>query len=48
MSPPDGAAEIRRLVAVAPEMTNRDTWSEPDLRLVEDDRAPAPLLDDAT
>jgi Protein of unknown function (DUF3987) len=46
MSPRDGAAEIRRLVAVAPEMTARDTWSEPDMRLVEDDRAAAPVLDD--
>jgi hypothetical protein len=46
MSPPDGAAEVRRLVAAAPEMTERDTWPEPDMRLVEDDRAPAPTLDD--
>jgi len=46
MPPPDGAAEIRRLVAAAPEMTERDTWPDPDMQLVEDDRAPAPALDD--
>ena len=44
--PPDGAAEIRRLVAEAPEVTEGDTWPEPDMRLVEDDRSPAPALDD--
>jgi hypothetical protein len=27
-------------------MTERDTWTEPDMRLIEDDRAPAPGLDD--
>src|SRR5437899_7032775 len=46
MSPPEGAAELRRIVALAPEMAARDTWPEPDMRLVEDDRAPAPALDD--
>ena len=46
MSPRDGAAEIRRIIAKAPEMTERDTWPEPDMRLVEDDRAPAPILED--
>jgi Protein of unknown function (DUF3987) len=46
MSPPDGAAEIRRILADAPEMTARDTWPVPDMRLVEDDRAPAPTLED--
>jgi hypothetical protein len=46
MSPPDGAAVIRRIVAAAPEVTDRDTWPQPDMRLVEDDRAPAPVLDD--
>jgi hypothetical protein len=46
MSPRDGAAEIRRLVAAAPEVTARDTWPESDMHLVEDDRAPAPTLDD--
>jgi hypothetical protein len=29
-----------------PEMTHRDQWPEPDTRLVEDDRTPAPKLDD--
>ena len=46
MSPPDGAAEVRRIVALAPEITERDTWPQPDMRLVEDDRAPAPTLED--
>jgi hypothetical protein len=46
VSPRDGAAEIRRLVTAAPEMTARDTWPEPDMRLVEDDHAPAPALED--
>jgi hypothetical protein len=46
VSPRDGTAEIRRLVTEAPEMTARDTWPAPDMRLVEDDRAPAPALDD--
>src|SRR5690242_18191368 len=45
MTPPDGA-ELRRIVALAPEMTDRETWPEPDMRVVEDDRAPAPALDD--
>jgi hypothetical protein len=46
MRPRDGAAEIRRIVAAAPEVTARDTWPEPDMRLIEDDHAPAPLLED--
>ena len=46
MLPRDGAAELRRIVALAPEMSERDTWPEPDMRLVEDDRAPAPALDE--
>ena len=46
MPPPDGAAEIRRIVARAPEITLVDTWPEPDRRLVEDDRSEAPILDD--
>jgi Protein of unknown function (DUF3987) len=46
VTPPDGSAEIRRLIAKAPEMTERDTWPEPDVRLVEDDRIPAPILED--
>lgn len=30
----------------APEMSGCDTWPEPDMRLVNDDRAPPPTLDD--
>jgi hypothetical protein len=46
MSPPDGTAEIRRIVASESEMTERDTWPEPDMRLIEDDRVAAPPLED--
>lgn len=46
MSPPNGAAEVRRIIDEAPEMTERDLWPEPDMRLVEDDRLAAPMLDD--
>jgi hypothetical protein len=46
MSPRDGGAELRRIIDKAPEMTGRDTWPEPDMRLVEDDRVPAPILED--
>ena len=35
-----------RIESYAPEVTDRDTWPEPDMRLVEDDRLPAPALDD--
>jgi hypothetical protein len=37
---------VRAIIAEAPETTDRDTWPEPDMRLVDDDRAPAPTLDD--
>ena len=48
MLPPNGtgAAQIRTIVGVALEMTDRDTWPEPDLRLINDDRPPAPELED--
>jgi hypothetical protein len=46
MSPPEGAAAARRIIKNAPEMTKRNTWPEPDLRLIEDDRVPPPVLDD--
>jgi hypothetical protein len=46
MPPHDSVADVRRIVALAPEMTDRDTWPAPDMRLVEDDRASAPVLDD--
>jgi hypothetical protein len=45
MSPPDGEAEVRRLVSLAPEMAPQDLWPDPDLRLIEDDQAPPPALD---
>ena len=45
MSPGDGAAEIRRLVATAPEITARDTWGEPDMDVLRlHRRAPPSLL----
>ncbi len=44
--PPDGEAAIRRLMVTAPETTVREIWPEPDMRLVEEDRASAPALDD--
>jgi hypothetical protein len=31
MSPPDGAAELRRIVGLAPEVTALDMWPEPDI-----------------
>jgi hypothetical protein len=36
---------VRAFVVEAPEMTPRDTWPNPDMRLVNDDRPPAPKLD---
>ena len=41
-----GAAQVRAFIDQAPEITTRDTWPEPDTRLIDDDRAPAPSLDD--
>ncbi len=47
MSPPNaGAAQVRASIEAAPEMTVRDTWPKPDMRLIHDDRLPAPKLDD--
>jgi hypothetical protein len=37
---------VRALVAEAREVTARDTWPEPDIRLVSDDCPPAPMLGD--
>jgi hypothetical protein len=37
---------VRAIVNGAPEMTARDTCSEPDTRLVDDDRASAPVLEE--
>ena len=41
-----GAEGVRAIVAEAEEMSARDTWPEPDLRLIDDDRPSAPMLDD--
>ena len=40
----DGAAEIRRIVALAPEMTERDLWPEPDMSVLRQHRRPPPNL----
>jgi hypothetical protein len=37
---------MRATIDAALEMTARDTWPGLDMRLIEDDRAPAPVLDD--
>jgi hypothetical protein len=39
-----GAARVRALVGDASEITPPDTWPEPDMRLIRDDRPPAPKL----
>jgi hypothetical protein len=44
MPPPDGAAEIRRIVALSPEMTERDLWPEPDMGVLRLHRRPPPPL----
>jgi hypothetical protein len=46
MPPRNGPAEIRRIVSAAPEMTAGDSWPQPDMRLIEDDHAPPPVLED--
>ena len=46
MSPPDGAAAARRIIEEASEVTDRDMWPEPDLRLIDDDRMPPPVFED--
>jgi hypothetical protein len=45
LSPPDGAAEVRQLIMTAPELTPPDTWPDPEMGIIEDDRAPAPMLE---
>ena len=45
VTPPNGPGAVRGIIATAREVTERDTWPEPDLRLVEDDRIPAPILE---
>lgn len=37
---------VRSIMAAATEITARDAWPQPDMRLVEDDRVPAPKLED--
>jgi hypothetical protein len=44
MPPPDGGAEVRRLISAAREMTARDTWPEPDMGVLRVHRRPPPLL----
>jgi Protein of unknown function (DUF3987) len=44
MWPHDGAAEIRRIVADAPEITARDSWGEPDMDVLRLHRRPPPRL----
>ena len=43
---PPALPECETFIDQAPEMTTRETWPEPDTRLINDDRAPAPSLDD--
>jgi hypothetical protein len=44
MSPPDGSAELRRIITTAPEMTAHDTWPEPDMGVLRlHRRLPPPL-----
>jgi hypothetical protein len=42
--PPDGAAEVRRIVAQAPEMTALDLWPEPDMAVLRLHRRAPPKL----
>jgi hypothetical protein len=42
----EGSAKIHRLADEAPEKTEADTWPDPDLQLIEDDRVPPPALED--
>jgi len=48
MSPPNaaGAEQVQTIIGRSPEVTRHDTWSEPDMRLINDDRPPAPRLED--
>ena len=41
---PDGAAEVRRIIALASEMTALDLWPEPDLTVMRLQRRPPPKL----
>jgi Protein of unknown function (DUF3987) len=44
MSPPEGAAELRRIVALAPEVTALDLWPEPDIGVLRQHRRAPPKL----
>jgi hypothetical protein len=44
MSPPDGAAELRRIVEEAPELIQRDLWPEPDMGVLRLHRRAPPML----
>src|ERR1700761_2570068 len=44
MLPPDGAAEVRRIVAVAAEVTALDLWPEPDMGVLRLHRRAPPKL----
>lgn len=44
MSPPDGAAAVRRIIDAAPEMTARDLWPDPDMEVLRLHRRPPPKL----
>jgi hypothetical protein len=48
MAPPSaaGVAQVRALLDEAPEVAMRDVWPAPDMGLINDDRPPAPVLDD--
>jgi hypothetical protein len=41
-----GAENLRAIISGAKEVKENDTWPEPDMRITEDDRAPAPMLAD--
>jgi hypothetical protein len=47
MSPPNaaGVAQVQAIIGGTREITARDTWPDPDMRLVNDDRPLAPALD---
>jgi hypothetical protein len=41
-----GAENVRAIITEAKEVTERDTWPMPDMRIIDDDHTPAPKLDD--
>src|SRR6185437_1576016 len=44
MSPPDGTAELRRIVSLATEITEPDIWPEPDMTVLRLNRRAPPTL----